>query len=139
MSHRLDVSVILETTRLAFADRMPFPASCAALTKIGVERYVADLVRLEKTHYDAQGDSVTDPLPLTDAPAIAEEFSEEAIIAALQAIQARRADYPQFLREIMAAGCVAYAVYLLGRRAIYFGRRGEFHVERFPTPAPAGT
>ncbi|MGH8260676.1 MAG: hypothetical protein ACREUG_13440 [Steroidobacteraceae bacterium] len=96
MSHRLNVSVILETTRLAFTDEMPFPDSVAALQRIGVERYTADLVRLEKTHYGARGESVTDPLPLTDVPAIADAFSAQAI---------------------------------------YFGRRGELHVEIFPTPA----
>jgi hypothetical protein len=31
----------------------------------------------------------------------------------------------------MAAGCVGYFVQIAGRRAIYFGRNGEFHVEQF--------
>lgn len=132
MIHRLDVSVVLEMTRLAFADQMPFPASVAELKKIGVERYSADLVRLEKTHYDAQGDSVVDPLPLADVPQIADEFSAAGIMAALSAIQQGRSDYPRFLRQIMTAGCVAYTVYLTGHKTIYFGRRGEFHVESFP-------
>ncbi len=137
MNHRLNVSVILETTRLAFADQMPFPASVAELQKIGVERYTADLVRLEKIHYEAGGDSVVEPLPLTNAPEVADGFSAEAIIEALRAIQAGRTDYPQFLRQIMAAGCVQYAVYLSGRKAIYSGRRGEHYVENFPRQTPA--
>jgi len=29
---------------------------------------------------------------------------------------------------------VLYWVFLDGRKAIYFGRRGEFHVENFPAP-----
>jgi uncharacterized protein YbcV (DUF1398 family) len=133
MKHRLNVSVILEMTRLAFADQMPFPASVVELQKIGIERYCADLVRLEKTHYDADGDSVLEPLPLMQAVEIDDTFSADAIVVALEAIRERRIDYPQFLREIMEAGCVQYAVYLTGRQAIYFGRRGEFHVENFPS------
>ncbi|HEX3216797.1 MAG TPA: DUF1398 family protein [Aestuariivirgaceae bacterium] len=137
MKHRLNVSVILEMTRLAFANQMPFPASVTELQKIGVERYTADLVRLEKIHYAAGGESVIEPLPLTDVPEIAETFSEHAVIAALEAIQERRTDYPQFLRQIMKAGCTQYAVYLAGRKTIYFGRNGEFHVEAFPPAAPS--
>jgi uncharacterized protein YbcV (DUF1398 family) len=103
------------------------------LQKIGVERYVADLVRLEKTHYSACGDSVSEPLPLSDVPAIAEAFSADRVVAALQAIQQRQSAYPQFLRQIMEAGCVLYWVFLDGRKALYLGRRGEFHVENFPS------
>lgn len=132
MKHRLNVSVILEMTRLAFADQMPFPASIVELQKIGVERYCADLVRLEKAHYDADGDSVLEPLPLMQPGEIAGTFSADAIVVALKSIRERRIDYAQFLREIMEAGCVHYAVYLTGRKAIYFGRQGEFHVENFP-------
>jgi len=36
----------------------------------------------------------------------------------------------------MAAGCVGYFVQIMGRCVIYFGRKGESHVEHFP-PAPA--
>ena len=134
MAHYLDVSVILEANRLAFANEMSFPQSVAALQKIGVERYAADLVLLEKTHYSACGDSVTEPLPLTDVPAIADAFSADGVVATLRAIQQRQLDYPQFLRQIMAAGCVLYWVFLDGRKAVYLGRRGEFHVENFPAP-----
>ena len=36
------------------------------------------------------------------------------------------------LRRVMAAGTTSYSVYLNGRKAIYFGRNGDFHVEPFP-------
>ena len=132
MAHVLDVPVILEANRLAFADEMSFPQCVAALQQIGVERYAADLVQLEKTHYSAGGDSVTEPLPLRDVPPIAYAFSADAVVAALRSIQQRQLDYPQVLRRIMTAGCVRYWVFLEGRRAVYLGRRGEFHVENFP-------
>ncbi|HWB54261.1 MAG TPA: DUF1398 family protein [Tepidisphaeraceae bacterium] len=136
MARYLNVSVILECTRLAMLNQMTFPQSLAELAKIGVERYTADLVRLEKTHYSACGDSLTDPLPLSDAPEIAEQFSANAVVAALRAIQQKKIDYAQFLRQIMSAGCATYWVFLKGRKAIYLGRSGESHIENFP-PKPA--
>lgn len=132
MAHYLNASVILECNRLAFLDQMTFPQSLAELGKIGVERYFADLVRMEKIHYSACGDSLAEPMPLTDAPEIADQFSSEAVVAALRASQQKKIDYPQFLRQIMSAGCVMYWVFLTGRKAIYLGRTGEFHVENFP-------
>ena len=135
MAHPLDVAVILECTRLAFADRMTFPEAVAALRRIGVERYVADLARLEKTHYSAGGGAVTDPLPLTDVPEVPASFSADAVAEAVRASQRGELPYPAFLRRVMAAGCVSYAVYLAGGRVVYCGRRGDCHTERFP-PAP---
>jgi uncharacterized protein YbcV (DUF1398 family) len=44
--------------------------------------------------------------------------------------------YLDFIRKTMAAGCVGYFVQITGRRAIYFGRNGESHVELFPTAPP---
>ncbi len=33
---------------------------------------------------------------------------------------------------MMDAGCAGYFVSLIGRRAVYFGRTAETHVEPFP-------
>lgn len=133
MSHALNVSVILETTRLAFAGAWPFPQVIAELTKIGVERYMTDLIRLERTDYNAAGDTVTAPLPLADAPPIAQVWSVDGVIRAVRAAQQSALIYPEFLRQIMAAGCAFYWVFLDGRKVIYFSRNGEFHIENFPS------
>lgn len=134
MRNSLNVAVILECTRQAFANEMTFPQTVAALAKIGIERYSADLTRLEKMHYNAAGDSLADPLPLADAPDIGDSWSADGVIAAVRSIQQGQIDYPEFLRQIMIAGCPLYWVYLSGRKAIYFGRRGEMHIENFPSP-----
>jgi hypothetical protein len=34
----------------------------------------------------------------------------------------------------MADGTAAYQTFLTGKKVIYFGRKGEFHVEEFPRP-----
>lgn len=136
----MQAAVLHECVRLAFEDRMTFPETVKRLLGDGVERYRADLVRLEKTYYAPDGQTHVERLPLTDTPAIAEQLSTDGVKDALLAIQSRKIDYPEFLRRIMAAGTTTYSVYLLGKRAIYFGRLGDFHVEHFPgskPPAPA--
>ena len=37
-----------------------------------------------------------------------------------------------FCAKVMAAGCAGYIVSFSGRRAVYFGRTAETHVEYFP-------
>ena len=108
-----------------------FPEVVMALVEAGVESYTADLMRGEKTYYMPNGESyvVKSKLPVT---AIAEEYSEAGVVAAIRGAQADAIRYPEFVRQARAAGTVAYRVFLTGRRAVYFGRKGEIHVEEFP-------
>jgi hypothetical protein len=41
--------------------------------------------------------------------------------------------YKGFCEKVLAAGCAGYIVSLAGRRAVYFGRTAETHVELFPS------
>ena len=41
--------------------------------------------------------------------------------------------YPEFKVNSQRAGCIGYTVWIDGRHVTYAGRRGETHVERFPT------
>ena len=128
----LDIEVIAATNRGSFKERMPFPEVVRRLAAIGVERYYADLVRAEKTHYGSNGASHREPF-LGYAPASpADTFSADAIRAAIRTIQQGEIDYPTFLDRILAAGCAYYTVHIRGQRAIYTGRDGESYVEVFP-------
>lgn len=40
--------------------------------------------------------------------------------------------YKGFRKKVMAAGCVGYTVSFIGKRAVYYGRTAETHVEHFP-------
>lgn len=135
MTNALDADVIHESTVLSFEGNLPFPEVVKRLAGTGVERYYTDLVRLEKTFYGAAGATHGEGFPPFSAPPIADSFSLEKVREAISAIQKRTIDYPEFLRRIMAAGTASYSVYIAGRRAIYTGRNGDFHVELFP-PAP---
>ncbi len=128
----MDSVVLHDCLTLAFAGRMTFPETVGRMLETGVERYDADLHRLQKTHYGTDGTTHVEPMPLGDAPAIPAGFSPGDVQAAIEAIQGRQIEYPEFLRRIMVAGTASYSVYLGGRKAIYFGRNGDFHVEPFP-------
>ena len=130
----MDDKVLIECLAEAFADRMTFPETIGRMAATGVERYEADLTRLQKTHYGVDGGAYVAAIPLADAPSIPVAFSPEGVQAAIEAIQRRGIDYPEFLRRVMGAGVAGYSVYLQGRKAIYFGRLGDFHVEPFPAP-----
>jgi uncharacterized protein YbcV (DUF1398 family) len=110
---------------------VPFPAIVKRLIDAGVERYHADLVRAEKTYYLPNGDSETIPNNAVGAE-VATNFSAQAVEAAVRAVQAGKIRYKQFCSDVMVAGCVGYIVSMPGRRAVYYGRTGESHVEHFP-------
>lgn len=129
----MDNAVLQVCQALAFAGRITFPETVGRMLETGVERYDADLTRLETTHYGVDGATHIESIPLTNAPAVPTEFSAGAVQAAIEASRGREIEYPEFLRRVMTAGAASYSVYLNGRKAIYFGRNGDFHVEPFPT------
>jgi len=131
----VDATVLRECRDLSLAGRIAFPEVVGRLAAIGVERYDADLARMELRHYGRSGATCVEPLPLASPPAIARAFSAEGVRAAIADVQRRAIDYPAFLRRIMAAGAVGYAAFLDGRKVVYYGRAGDSHVEPFPPVA----
>jgi len=130
----MNVETIAECMQLSFADT-PFPVVMGKLAGAGVVAYTTDLIALRKTYYDNGTGSTDEPLPLTDAPVTADVFDPAAVQASLRAIQQQEIGYAEFLRRIMRGGCARYIVFLGGRKAMYFGRDGNFYTEPFPTPA----
>ncbi len=127
-------AVAEECTRGSDAGLLTFPQVVGRLMELGVERYLADLTRGEKTYYLATGEScvVGGGTPGQHA---AELFDAAAIEAAIRASQAQTIGYAEFCDRVAAAGCVGYVVSIAGRRAVYFGRTGDTHVEPFPQAA----
>ena len=70
-------------------------------------------------------------MTLTLSP-VAEEFSSSGVIAAIRGAQADTIRYPEFVKRATAAGVIAYWSFLTGAKVIYFGRKGEVHIEEFP-------
>jgi uncharacterized protein YbcV (DUF1398 family) len=129
--------VIQECIRGSLAGELTFPEVVGRLAAIGVERYHADYSRQEITYYFPDGESVVVASPHPAHPT-GDEFVASAVEAAVRRSQRGEHTYPEFVEETMAAGCVGYFVQITGRRVIYFGRRGECHVEEFPA-APQTT
>lgn len=129
----MDTNVLRDCLALAMSNRMTFPETVVRMHETGVERYDADLCRMEKRYYSGDGATHSDPIPLAGAPEIRREFSCEGVRNAIEAVRRREIDYPEFLRRIMSAGTAGYTVYINGRKAVYFSRSGDFHVEPFPS------
>jgi uncharacterized protein YbcV (DUF1398 family) len=129
----MNTEVIAECMKQSFADT-PFSKIIPKLADAGVTSYTADLVKLRNTYYDAGGEGFDEALPLKDGPAIAVSFDSATVSATVKAIQRGEIGYAEFLRCIMNAGCSHYEVFIGGRKAMYFGRDGEFYTEPFPPP-----
>lgn len=126
--------VVWEMSKASDEERITFPEVVRALMEVEVERYHADLVAGRKTYYLPDG-----AFEETDTDKIggaAHKFSAEGVEKAVRAIQRKEIAYREFCRLIADAGCVGYFVSLAGRRAVYYGRTGDEHVEWFPGAKP---
>jgi uncharacterized protein YbcV (DUF1398 family) len=117
----------------AEADTMAFPQIVGTLMDAGFESYLVDFRRAVATYYLPDGDSVDLPTHRIGI-AIAPTFDAAVVQAAIREAQQLVPGYTYagFCRKVAAAGCAGYVVSFSGRRALYFGRTAETHVERFP-------
>ena len=115
--------------------KMTFPQVVQGLLKIGVESYLVDFAAKQKTHYLADGTTHTVAMILDPGP-IASEFDNAGLVSAIRGAQADTVRYPEFVNRSTAAGVIGYWAFLTGKRVIYFGRKGEQHIEEFPKPKP---
>jgi len=127
----MNTGVMRDTITKSLDGTMAFPEIVGLLMAEGVERYHADLERLEKTFYMPDGSTHVERMAI-EPLAIGEDFDVTAVKATILDSQINGQKYPDFLRRVTAAGSTDYFVYLNGKKAIYFGRNGDFHIEEFP-------
>jgi uncharacterized protein YbcV (DUF1398 family) len=126
------IETMQECTDASDQERISFGEVVMKLMRAGVERYHADLLRAEKIYYLPSGESLRIQAASVEAtPPTA--FTADGVAAAVRAIQQKQIQYREFCERIAQAGCVGYMVSLAGRRAVYYGRTGDSHVEPFPT------
>ena len=130
----MNTEIMSETLAQSLAGKITFPDVVRILTAEDVESYRADLVRLEETFYSTSGETFVEKMDLPRGD-IALNFSAAEVASAIRASQAGTCDYREFLSRLMSAGTTSYEVFLSGKQCIYFGRKGEFHVEEFPRQA----
>lgn len=131
----MTADVIREVLVESQAGKLTFPEVVRRLLDAGVESYFCDLAVRQETFYMSDGETHSEKMTLPPA-AIAEEFSPSEVVAAIRGAQADTIRYPEFVKRSVAAGVIAYWAFLTGKRVIYFGRKGEFHIEEFPRPKP---
>ena len=125
------INAAKECADLSSAGKIHFGEVVGLLIKAGIERYHADYSRGENTYYTPDGGSCVVPMEHEPTP-IAQNFSASGVEAAVRQAQAGEIMYPQFTRQVLAAGCVGYFVQITGKCVQYFGRNGEIHAECFP-------
>ena len=125
------VNVAKECAGLSALGKIHFGEVIKRLMEAGIERYHADYSRNETTYYTSDGGSCVVPMENEHMP-IAQAFSASGVDAAVRQAQSGQTMYPQFTRQVLAAGCVGYFVQITGKCVQYFGRYGEIHTEWFP-------
>lgn len=117
----------------AESSSMTFPQIVGALMEAGFESYAIDFRRATATYYLPDGESLALPARRVDTP-IASAFDGARIEAAIREAQRQVPGYTYrgFCEKAAAAGCAGYIVSFSGRRALYFGRTAETHMEAFP-------
>jgi uncharacterized protein YbcV (DUF1398 family) len=131
----MNTTVIHETLAKSQAGELIFPEVVRRLLEVGVESYFCDLANGAEVFYMTDGKTHSEKMVLPLMP-IAEEFSSSELIAAIRGAQTDTIRYPEFMKRSAAAGVVAYWAFLTGRKVIYFGRKGEIHIEEFPKAKP---
>lgn len=129
-----DLVRIAKDCRDGAADNtMTFPEIVRTLMQNGFEGYMIDLRRSLASYYAVGGESCELPTHRVDTP-VSPAFDgakvREAIWEAQQSVPGY--SYRGFCEKVAAAGCAGYIVSFSGRRALYFGRTAETHVEHFP-------
>ena len=117
----------------AESNTMTFPQIVGTLMQEGFESYAIDYRRATATYFLPDGDSVELPTRHSKSR-IAAVMDAAAVQAAIREAQqlAPGYTYAGFCAKVMAAGCAGYIVSFSGKRAVYFGRTAETHVEPFP-------
>lgn len=128
----MDTALIQEVSSKSLAGTITFPEVVQRLSGAGIESYKVDLIRNVKVFYSRTGETHAESFDF-DGPAAAPEFNASGVASAVRASQEGRIKYQEFLALILEAGTSDYAVYIDGRRVIYFGRKGDFHIEHFPS------
>ena len=132
----MDASLIAIAERClrgAEDNSLTFPKIVATLMEAGFEGYAVDFRRATATYYRPDGDSAVLSTHRVGGP-VAAAFDAGPIKAAIREAQMLAAGYTyrDFCRKVAAAGCAGYMVSFSGRRALYYGRDAETHVEHFP-------
>lgn len=125
-------NIIEQCASQSFEGSISFGQVIGDLMQAGVESYHADYRQPSTTYYLPTDENLS--LVLTvPALQISNEFDKDALQNAIRGAQRGEVRYPQFIELSMKAGCVGYIAWIKGRHVTYYGRKGETHIEPFPS------
>lgn len=127
----MDIDAIHTVMTESQEGKLIFPQVVERLLAVGVESYFVDFAAGEETIYMADGRTHGETMTLRQE-SIAEDFSSAGIVDAVRGAQTDTIRYPEFVKRSTAAGVIAYWAFLTGKKVVYFGRKGEMHIEEFP-------
>ena len=130
MFEKHKVEDVLELTK---REQWPYPIVFNMLLEAGVTHYETNVGQFEIV-YSGEGGELTDYGPNNFSVVPATRFDPEATKRAIQRSQRGETQYPEFLREIAAAGIHTYRVDMAARTVTYRGAQGETYVESVPQP-----
>jgi uncharacterized protein YbcV (DUF1398 family) len=116
---------------------MPFPQIVGKLMAEGVAYYHVDFAALSFTFYSAAGSTVAASLTFEGLPSVSADFDAVALKDAIVDSQQHGQKFRQFCERAMRAGVQGYFAFLLGKRVMYLGKKGDQHIEWFPGAKPA--
>lgn len=128
---------------------MAFPQVVAALVALGVTRYHIDYVASTATTYkpastgsstsaanEAEMEVEVESLKIPSPAVSANMWNQAGLANAIRRVQNRETTYGEFAQQCVDAGVVGYLAFLTGKRVLYYGSRGDMHVEWFPGAGP---
>ena len=62
------------------------------------------------------------------------EWNAEKVREAIRQVQSGSIGYGEFSKGVIDGGVTNYWAFLAGKRVMYMGRYGDFHIEWFPGP-----
>jgi uncharacterized protein YbcV (DUF1398 family) len=127
----MDTQAIHDVMRESQAGELIFPEVVRRLLDAGVESYFVDFASGREVVYMMEGGTHMEEMTLP-LQAVGRDYSEDGIIAAIRGAQADKVRYPEFVKLATAAGVIGYWAFVTGKKVIYFGRKGEMHIEEFP-------
>lgn len=109
---------------------------------LGVTRYHIDYVASTATAYVPNAHSGAVDIDVAEIPShynpqyASAKWSDEGVVNAIGRVQKGEVTYAQFATQCIEAGVTNYFACLEGQRVVYFGARGDVHVEWFPGAGP---
>lgn len=124
--------LIRESFAASNEGRIHFGEVIKQMMEVGVESYSVDYRGQAATYY-LDNDEVLSVKMEAPPVAIGRNFDAKAVQEAIRGAQRGAVMYPEFKRLSMQAGCIGYTTWIAGRQVTYYGRKGETHVEYFPS------